>query len=996
MAINKKLIHFQKKATFITQKLSTNDANTSYQVGPTGTSVSGSPDIKYQSIVFIKDTKEIWTHGQLYHCPYSKDELDKMFENVTPTKENIEKVLTGEITSHTHDTLYAKKDHSHNYAGSTTAGGPANSVKSELVLTIESGETEDLDQYTFNGSETKYLDIVAGDNIKLEVNQNSLTINSYDYPDATTTSSGLMSSSDKSKLDGIESGAQKNTVTSVAGKTGVVTLTKSDIGLSNVDNTSDVNKPVSTAQATAIADAKKAGTDASAALNEYISSNDEYVKDLNDALESHKENNDRKHIPSGGSEGQVLIYDSPGNAKWGNISTGGSTEMTDAYGVEWTKGQSSPTLTRIGNLSLHKTLPIQSKLKGCVATVDGEIKYWLRENGWMLKANDSDNVYVPFTSISFPTSNNVSTILIPKNTPNCDVGRNVVLFNDDGSTSYGFGWIKAITSTTTNYRILVNWLSTVRANIGQDSSSDPVTGNLVLGSNLSGKDGVVKVYVPEFYIKSRTVGNKNQVLISENKIDDSWIKQPACLVDAYHCTLFRGKSGLPDANIYTDNLRPYSLVSVSHNLSSEYIGGVFNSSSSVTNTDDIDTDLGKPISGLSLDNGRKYAEGTYVNPNRIKGAGDKIVTNGYQIASYEWDHRPIAGTKCTLTICAKVGSKHTSIGLFQNEGNTQITGSFTSKTEATQSWEFTVQDFASGKQNIAFYRFPNDTVEDTDTYIKWAVVTVGDKVVDAWIPSSTEANSTNCGNNIHLITYKEWKNIFYWLYVIEYGTFELKQVYDNTLTSEGYKKGGICVRGFPSMFKDEMGTNTTYKNCDSPYAYTGITNQYGNNSIGRSFRVSSGERLPINRYRGFEDIGMEYGTMIDGVLTNDGKIYINDNDDQSNNSSNTTDLTLLGDIELSEDNYTIVEFEITDSANILPCTTSNKANYTTSTHKCSLLEVYSIDTGVGPYGFVMQRGGRYIYDDTGLASMYIIPHDEPDEWYYGFRTVVNIDPIENV
>jgi hypothetical protein len=40
-------------------------------------------------------------------------------------------------------------------------------------------------------------------------------------------------------------------VTSVAGKTGVVSLVKADVGLGNVDNTSDANKPVSTAQATA-------------------------------------------------------------------------------------------------------------------------------------------------------------------------------------------------------------------------------------------------------------------------------------------------------------------------------------------------------------------------------------------------------------------------------------------------------------------------------------------------------------------------------------------------------------------------------------------------------------------------------------------------------------------------------------------------------------------------------------------------------------------------
>jgi len=42
-------------------------------------------------------------------------------------------------------------------------------------------------------------------------------------------------------------------VSTVNGQTGVVVIGKSDVGLSNVDNTSDINKPVSSAQATAIA-----------------------------------------------------------------------------------------------------------------------------------------------------------------------------------------------------------------------------------------------------------------------------------------------------------------------------------------------------------------------------------------------------------------------------------------------------------------------------------------------------------------------------------------------------------------------------------------------------------------------------------------------------------------------------------------------------------------------------------------------------------------------
>lgn len=47
--------------------------------------------------------------------------------------------------------------------------------------------------------------------------------------------------------------AEQAPVQSVNGKTGAVQLTKADIGLGNVDNTSDADKPVSTAQANAIA-----------------------------------------------------------------------------------------------------------------------------------------------------------------------------------------------------------------------------------------------------------------------------------------------------------------------------------------------------------------------------------------------------------------------------------------------------------------------------------------------------------------------------------------------------------------------------------------------------------------------------------------------------------------------------------------------------------------------------------------------------------------------
>jgi len=72
------------------------------------------------------------------------------------------------------------------------------------------------------------------------------------HTNATQTEAGFMSAADKTKLNGVETGAQVNTVTSVAGRTGVVVLTKTDVGLANVDNTADTAKPVSTAQQTAL------------------------------------------------------------------------------------------------------------------------------------------------------------------------------------------------------------------------------------------------------------------------------------------------------------------------------------------------------------------------------------------------------------------------------------------------------------------------------------------------------------------------------------------------------------------------------------------------------------------------------------------------------------------------------------------------------------------------------------------------------------------------
>lgn len=191
-----------------------------------------------------------------------------------------------------------------------------------------------------------------------------------------------------------------------------------------------------------------------------------------------------KHIPSGGTTGQMLVNTEDGTAEWADISSKLQEkfdllntmwqqlqeEQTNlqnkiesmvvnedvySYGVEWDVTVADPALTRIGNPLLHKQLPIQSSFRGCVA--EGPIiKYWLNPNDWSLKENGEPSV-------------------------------------------------------------------------------------------LDGTDGTVKVNTMKFYGKSGSKSNKRWVKISTVKIDNTWVEIPELLIDAYRCTVDTTTSSTPKA-----------------------------------------------------------------------------------------------------------------------------------------------------------------------------------------------------------------------------------------------------------------------------------------------------------------------------------------------------------------------------------------------------------------------------------------------------------------
>lgn len=131
----------------------------------------------------------------------------------------------------------------------------------------------------------------------------------------------------------------------------------------------------------------------------------------------HPTTSGNKHIPAGGALGQILTFSEDGTAQWADTSTkleeqfntlntaweelqkeqqSLSKQVTElssnvdlySYGVEWDITVSSPIPTRIGNPLLHKSLPIQSAYRGCVAN-NGVVNYYLYPDDWAYKEDGS-------------------------------------------------------------------------------------------------------------------------------------------------------------------------------------------------------------------------------------------------------------------------------------------------------------------------------------------------------------------------------------------------------------------------------------------------------------------------------------------------------------------------------------------------------------------------------------------------------------------------------
>lgn len=226
-------------------------------------------------------------------------------------------------------------------------------------------------------------------------------------------------------------------------------------------------------------------------------------------------------------------------------------------------------------MSLHKTLPIQSQLKGCIAQGD-KVIYWLNEFDWRFRKEAITK------SVELTVAGDVYTIVTD-------------VFN---TLQYDKQWIKvdgvacqisSIDTGTNTATLLVN--DQLRA-----LSLQSATKSIELGAVLNNYDGTVRIYCPVFYIKSIVDGNIAKVWLSTVKIDDTYTYQLEILIDTYRSTVL---NAVPKSMIYLSTLPANSAISVVNTNAYCRGGGNRSNMDQYLATDPFRTDLGKPRTSIS-------------------------------------------------------------------------------------------------------------------------------------------------------------------------------------------------------------------------------------------------------------------------------------------------------------------------------------------------------------------------------------------------------------
>lgn len=321
-------------------------------------------------------------------------------------------------------------------------------------------------------------------------------------------------------------------------------------------------------------------------------------------------------------EGKVTkIEDSEGRVLWSALSDPNEY----AYGIRWDHtvpdNQATTACERIGNLELHKTLPIQSKFATCIHQ-GTDIKYWCDPNDSRFR-KDNTGFRIVNERIYLEETTDAEKNAVPSDYSPSATYDYTIQFPEDILNKY-----EEAKLLVTTYKYLYAWIKINDVNIARVNKVDTVnkkayittdgpiandnigtiTPILEFGCSINGYDGEISVYTPKFYIWSIDKdGAGNEVWISEKKCVDYAREVKAHLIGISRCPLLR--TAMNDdkwgwLNTLSDNTS-VSVVNYQPNLR----GGTNNTSyDKYLGNNNFRTMLGKAASNMTLSDMRAYTQ----------------------------------------------------------------------------------------------------------------------------------------------------------------------------------------------------------------------------------------------------------------------------------------------------------------------------------------------------------------------------------------------------
>ena len=150
----------------------------------------------------------------------------------------------------------------------------------------------------------------------------------------------------------------------------------------------------------------------------FTSEEESKIRSIIEAFENGKRLSDLPNV-SGTNPFDLLceVLDTDGESKKAALATLlPYVEDTCMYGIEYDTTVSSPDVTRIGNMALHKSLPIQSRMKGCLLSDDGTVNEYLNPADWRGNTRDGSRgqvmVELPMYYRKFETEGNKRRVKI--------------------------------------------------------------------------------------------------------------------------------------------------------------------------------------------------------------------------------------------------------------------------------------------------------------------------------------------------------------------------------------------------------------------------------------------------------------------------------------------------------------------------------------------------------------------------------------------------------